>query len=131
MNQEYNAYGARIERGAVEQAADGRYVVRSYDREGVTTPPIEAHHQRLYNAGESVYFFLTDDGDGKIIGPMDGQVETGGGASGFETDETLVLQGGVLRVNTVDEAAQDDIRPITAQGVYNEFAAIHALLKTI
>lgn len=51
----------------------------------------------------------------------------------FTTDETLTLdpETGVLSVNTTDEAAEDDLRPMTAQGVYSEFAVINALLKTI
>ena len=49
----------------------------------------------------------------------------------FETDETLTLENGILSVNTTDAATEEDPRPITSQGVYNEFAVIHALLKTI
>lgn len=131
MNQENNSYGAKIERGFVSQVTDGKYIVQSYDREGVTTPPIEANHQHQYNAGDRVYFFLTDDGDGKIIGPMTGSLATGSGEVSFETDKTLSFENGVLKVNTVDKATKDDVRPITSQGVYNEFAAIHALLETI
>lgn len=55
----------------------------------------------------------------------------GGGGVDFTTDETLVLEGGVLRVNATDAAIGNDPRPITAQGVYNEFSVINALLKTI
>ena len=54
-----------------------------------------------------------------------------GGGITFVTDETLSLVNGILSVNTTDEAAETDPRPITAQGVYNEFAVINALLKTI
>lgn len=49
----------------------------------------------------------------------------------FETDKSLKLEDGVLSVNTTDEATEYDQRPITSQGVYNEFAVINALLKTI
>jgi hypothetical protein len=55
----------------------------------------------------------------------------GGGGVDFTTDETLTLKNGVLSVNTTDAAVSDDPRPITAQGVYNEFAVLNALLKTI
>lgn len=55
----------------------------------------------------------------------------GGGGVDFTTDETLTLENGVLSVNTTDAAVSDDPRPITAQGVYNEFAVLNALLKTI
>lgn len=36
-----------------------------------------------------------------------------------------------LSVDTTDTPAETDSRPITSQGVYNEFAVINALLKTI
>jgi hypothetical protein len=55
----------------------------------------------------------------------------GGGGVDFTTDKTLTLENGVLSVNTTDAAVSDDPRPITAQGVYNEFAVLNALLKTI
>lgn len=70
MNQENNSYGAKIERGYVTQATDGKYIVQSYDRTGLTTPPIETINQQQYNAGDRVYFFLFDDGSGKIIASM-------------------------------------------------------------
>ena len=54
-----------------------------------------------------------------------------GGGVAFEVDETLTLENGILSVNTTDSATEDDARPITSQGVYNEFAVINALLKTI
>lgn len=55
------------------------------------------------------------------------------GGVNFTTDKTLTLdpETQVLSVNTVDAAEKDDPRPITSQGVYNEFAVINALLKTI
>lgn len=70
MNQENISYGAKIERGLVMHAVDGKYIVQSYDRTGLTTPPIEAINQKQYNAGDRVYFFLFDDGGGKIIASM-------------------------------------------------------------
>lgn len=56
---------------------------------------------------------------------------TGEGGVSFETDRTLAMENGVLRVNTTDQATENDPHPITSQGVYNEFSVIHALLKTI
>lgn len=57
---------------------------------------------------------------------------TGTGGVNFTTDETLTLSDdGVLSVNTTDQAVENDSRPITSQGVYEEFAVINALLKTI
>ena len=60
-------------------------------------------------------------------------VNQGGGESGtaFTTDDTLVLENGVLRVNTVDKAEEDNTLPITSAAVYVEIGNIDALLSTI
>lgn len=71
MNQENNSFGASIERGLIRQATDSGFIVESYDRKGLTTPPIQAIWQKTYSAGDRVYFFLFDDGSGKIIALMD------------------------------------------------------------
>lgn len=57
----------------------------------------------------------------------------GGGGTSFTTDDKTVSLSpdNVLSVMTADQAVSDDPRPITAQGVYNEFAVLNALLKTI
>lgn len=70
MNQENNSYGAKIERGVIAQTVDGKYTVQSFDRPGLVTPPIETINQQQHNAGDRVYFFLFDDGCGKIIASM-------------------------------------------------------------
>lgn len=68
---------------------------------------------------------------------QDGQqsqmIYDGSGGVDFTTDDkTITLSpDNVLSVMTTDQAVSDDPRPITAQGVYNEFAVINALLKTI
>lgn len=49
----------------------------------------------------------------------------------FETDETLILKDGVLRVNTTNEAEQDNTLPITSAGVHTQLGNIEVLLKTI
>ena len=49
----------------------------------------------------------------------------------FETDSTLLLENGVLSVNTADEAEEDNNLPITSHAVYNEFSKAVALLRTI
>lgn len=57
----------------------------------------------------------------------------GGGGTSFTTDDKTVSLSPdkVLSVMTTDQAVSNDPRPITAQGVYNEFAVLNALLKTI
>lgn len=48
----------------------------------------------------------------------------------FETDETLILENGVLRVNTAHEVG-DQTLPITAAAVNNTVGNIEILLQTI
>lgn len=62
--------GATIERGEImEETADG-FVVASYDREGIVSPVIAPIFADDYSVGDVVYFFLFDDGTGKIICPV-------------------------------------------------------------
>lgn len=57
---------------------------------------------------------------------------TGGGGMPFDIDDkTLVVENGVLRVNTTGEVQQDNTQPITSGAVYTEFGKIVALLETI
>lgn len=49
----------------------------------------------------------------------------------FETDSTLVLEEGVLSVNTAAKAEENNNLPITSHAVYNEFSKAVALLRTI
>ena len=49
----------------------------------------------------------------------------------FETDETLIVENGVLKVNTTNTAAPDNTLPMTSAGVYNQLGNIGALLETI
>lgn len=74
---------------------------------------------------------VTEEDDGKVLTVENGKWVAGEGGVNFETDETLKLENGILSVNTANAATEADQRPITAQGVYNEFAVINALLKTI
>lgn len=55
---------------------------------------------------------------------------TGGGVK-FETDDTLVLEDGILKVNTTNDMEQDNTLPITSAGVFATVGNIEALLKTI
>ena len=77
--------------------------------------------------GKSAYESALDNG---FEGTEEEWIESFRGVN-FTTDETLLLENGVLRVNTVDAALKSDVRPITSQGVYGEFAVINALLKLI
>lgn len=57
----------RIERGQIVKVSEEKYTVRSLDRDGITTPPIEAINAETYSPGDKVYFFYFNDGTGKII----------------------------------------------------------------
>lgn len=130
MNQENNSYGARIERGIVKQARDGKYVIESCDRIGLVTPPLETIHRHTYNAGDHVYFFMENDGSGKIIGLMSG-TDDSGGIETLKTDETLIYKDGLLSVNTADAVTEDNTLPITSAAVHTTVGNIEILLMTI
>lgn len=55
----------------------------------------------------------------------------GGGGVSFETDDTLTLKDGVLRVNTAHEPEPDNTLPITAAAVATTVGNIEILLKTV
>lgn len=59
--------GATVERGRIKAATNGGYIVSSCDREGIETPPIQPIFDTTYTVGDAVYFFLFQDGTGKII----------------------------------------------------------------
>lgn len=58
------------------------------------------------------------------------RAEAAGGGVEFETDDTLIMENGVLRVNTADEVG-DSTLPITAAAVNVTVGNIEALLETI
>lgn len=70
-------YGAAIERGTIQKAEGGKYTVKSLTRDGIVTPPIPAlplmqgtengYEAISYAAGDRVYFFLFEDGNGMIL----------------------------------------------------------------
>lgn len=64
MNQQY---GATIERGFIIEVCEDGYKVKSYTRDGITTPALSAASGTAYEAGDRVYFFMFDDGNGAIL----------------------------------------------------------------
>lgn len=73
MKREHNPpYGALIERGRIAQAdaEAGTYTVESLDRPGVTTPPMKTIDEAILDEDALVFFFMFNDGGGKIIGKM-------------------------------------------------------------
>ena len=49
----------------------------------------------------------------------------------LKTDETLILENGVMRVNTAHDPEPDNTLPITAGAVHTTVGNIEVLLKTI
>ena len=82
MNDKEN-WGARIERGMIDEVNDKKYKVKSICRDGVKTPWIETlsiapkiyadgteikYEPTEYAVGDMVYFFMFADGRGAILG---------------------------------------------------------------
>lgn len=59
--------GATIERGIITGTEDGEYTVKSFDRDGIESPPLAPLDNESYTKGDRVYFFLFPDGTGKIL----------------------------------------------------------------
>lgn len=54
------------------------------------------------------------------------------GGAFFDIDnETLIMEGGVIRVNTANAVEQDNSLPITSAAVYTTVGNIGAILDTI
>lgn len=66
-----DSYGAIIERGIVQDAGENGYRVRSISRHGIVTPAIKPIDDAQYAVGTPVYFFLFEDGHGKILAACD------------------------------------------------------------
>lgn len=60
-----NRYGAVIERGEIVSVSGGSYVIKSLTRDGITTAAIGA--AGTHTVGETVYYFMFNDGAGRII----------------------------------------------------------------
>lgn len=61
---------ALIERGEIVSAENGQYMVKSLDRDGITAR-LKGVNSKAYDAGNRVYFFLFDDGTGRILDLLD------------------------------------------------------------
>lgn len=75
-----NRYGAVIERGKIVSASGGGYVVKSLTRDGITTLPLAA--AGTHTVGETVYYCMFDDGEGKILDSGAGSVTSVNGKTG-------------------------------------------------
>lgn len=95
-NESTPVYGALIERGKVTaiDSATAKYTVQSLDRDGIVTPPLSFVHPNVDEirlcqgnatlsawtrsedssipvVGDLVFFFMFNDGSGRIIGKME------------------------------------------------------------
>lgn len=77
---------------------------------------------------------VKEEDNGKVLAVVDGKwaaAEPPESGVQFETDDTLMLEGGMLRVNTADVVEEDNTLPVTSAAVYTEVGNINALLATI
>ena len=65
--QKNTAAGATIERGRIAEVVDGGYRVKNLDRPGLISRVITGMDDTEYKAEERVYFFMFNDGNGKIL----------------------------------------------------------------
>lgn len=63
-------FGAAVERGEITGREQDGYTVKSCDRDGIESPPIQPMNDESYQTGEKVYFFLFPDGTGRILGRL-------------------------------------------------------------
>ena len=72
-----NEWGARIERGEINESRGTTHRVKSLDREGIVTPfiggldiaqTVGEYTPTEYAVGDMVYFFVFADGHGAILG---------------------------------------------------------------
>lgn len=77
---------------------------------------------------------VTEKDNGKVMTVVEGKwaaAEPPESGVQFETDDTLTLEDGMLRVNTADKVQKDNTLPVTSAAVYTEVGNINALLATI
>lgn len=99
----------------------------SGDTETDPTLPIWAQIQALIGNLDDLETTSKDN----LVAAINEAMTKGGGAEPFETDNTLILEGGILRVNTTDVAEKDNTQPITSAGVDTIVGNIGAILDTI
>lgn len=60
-----------IERGKILEVKETGYIIASYDRDGIITPPLRAlDDNKSYSEGDMVYYFIFRDGSGRVIERM-------------------------------------------------------------
>ena len=59
--------GATIERGRIAEVVGGGYRVKNLDRPGLISRVITGTDDTVYQAEDQVYFFMFNDGNGKIL----------------------------------------------------------------
>lgn len=59
--------GAMIERGVVTNVRTDGYIVQSYTRYPVMTNALKSIGSNTYAVGDTVYYFMFNDGNGMIL----------------------------------------------------------------
>lgn len=67
----------------------------------------------------------------RLLSDLENAVEDLPDDVGFETDETLKMENGILSVNTADVVEEDNTLPVTSAAVFAEVGNINALLGAI
>ena len=60
-------FGAVVERGIVLSVSDAGARIASLSRSGIETPPLPAILGMAVCVGDYVYYFMFDDGTGRVI----------------------------------------------------------------
>lgn len=58
-------------------------------------------------------------------------LEENGPGPGYKIGDGLILQGGVLSVDTINEVKEDNTKPVTSGAVYMQLGNVEALLANI
>ena len=66
-------WGAPVERGHVLRLEQGRAVVDSVDRDGLTTAPLTLMPGLTVSEGDAVFFCAFDDGTGLVLAVLGGE----------------------------------------------------------
>lgn len=88
--------------------------------------------ESLFGAGDSAVQRIKEAEQAALEAIENAGGSSSGGGTSFEVDnQTLIMEDGVLRVNTTNNVEQDNTQPITSAAVYATVGNIGAILDTI
>ena len=117
-------YGAQIERGVIRSIEAGGCIVESIDRPGIVSPVIGDAAGR--QAGEQVYFYLFDDGTGRILDPakLSGRIVT---EDGLTLNWRLLPGSGLMEIRLTGTPTAD----LDIGSAYRDVATVPELASSI